>query len=133
MQTIFPGRSRRERPVPGIFTPPVSGSSNRRSDNRSTSLRHRIEPYELPRDLIPMYKDTPCRWQSLHQRLAVRLGDEARVGDDDCTPVGFRSDQAAEALLQSERGMRHHVFSKRVAAALRYRLTMSGCEWLGGN
>ena len=51
------------------------------------------------------------------KRCARRLGQHARVEDDDDPVVGFGTDQPAKALLELDDGFRHLVFDKWAAAA----------------
>src|SRR5687768_17510486 len=106
MQTTLPGRVLVAWGLGGSSTPPVSGSSNLNSamgvsaGARFTLLGHCVELAQLPGDFIPMYKNSPRRWQRAHEGLAVSLGDYARIGDHDRAAVGCRADEASETLLQ---------------------------------
>src|SRR5687768_11657388 len=137
MQTTLPGRVLAACGLGGSSTPPVSGSSNLNSaigvsaGARFTLLGHCVELAQLPGDFIPMYKDSACRWQHAHQRLAVSLCDYAWIGDHHCAAIGCRADQSSEPLLQSKCCVRHHVFRERVSTALGDRLAVRRREGLG--
>ncbi len=68
----------------------------------------------------------PVEWQTLgpgirqrtEQDLAVILRDDPAVEENDRTVVGFRADEATEALAQAQRGLRQLKLHERIVVAL---------------
>src|SRR5262245_18005992 len=66
-------------------------------------------------NLHPIYKPPAFR-QRLQKPPSIRLGQDTRIENDHHARVVLRADEAAEALLQLDDGLRDLVVVERVAA-----------------
>src|SRR4051812_31704121 len=90
--------------------------ARRGSRSRWLGANTRIKMLYLAHELTDWTDHSGRRGKRLEQLLAVALRDQARVHDDHDPTIRRRANQAAEALLQPQRCVRHHVLVECIAA-----------------
>src|SRR4051812_38498181 len=75
-------------------------------------------------EIGPTSNNSFRRRQPVDQSSAVALGDDTRVCDHHDPAIGTASNESAEALLESERGVRKHVLIEGVSATCGDRFAM---------
>ena len=83
----------------------VVASASRAEASRAGTCAHRRS---RPR--------APHRRQARDERAAIALGHESRIAQHDDAEVGLVADQATDALLQRDHGLRHLLVEERIAA-----------------
>ena len=65
----------------------------------------------------PLALDAASGRQAVEQLAAIRLGEHARIAQDDDAVIGTRSYEPTKSLLETQRGVRQHELTKRIAPA----------------